>query len=55
MASVDISTKKNMDNLVDKGQKLLTRTVARINPDTGFFEPVENGGSNAEALQRYIS
>ncbi|TYH99269.1 hypothetical protein ES332_A11G055500v1 [Gossypium tomentosum] len=53
MASVDISTKENLDNLVDKGHKLLTKTVSRINLDTGFYEPVENGGSNAEALQRF--
>ncbi|MBA0831376.1 hypothetical protein Goarm_015847 [Gossypium armourianum] len=53
MASVDISTKENLDSLVDKGHKLLTKTVSRINLDTGFYEPVENGGSNAEALQRF--
>ncbi|KAE8694039.1 Patatin-like protein 2 [Hibiscus syriacus] len=53
MASVDVSTGENMKNLVDKGEKLLDKTVSRINLDSGHYEPVKNGGSNAEALQRF--
>ncbi|GMI98016.1 phospholipase A IVA [Hibiscus trionum] len=53
MASTDTSTKENMDNLVKKGENLLDKTVSRINLDSGLYEPVENGGSNAEALQRF--
>ncbi|KAK9040204.1 hypothetical protein V6N11_015378 [Hibiscus sabdariffa] len=53
MASIDTSTKENMENLVKKGEKLLDKTVSRINLDSGLYEPVENGGSNAEALQRF--
>ncbi|KAL4355071.1 hypothetical protein GQ457_06G043940 [Hibiscus cannabinus] len=53
MASIDTSTKENMENLVKKGEKLLDKTVSRINLDSGLYEPVENGGSKAEALQRF--
>ncbi|KAK8587589.1 hypothetical protein V6N13_086568 [Hibiscus sabdariffa] len=53
MASTDTSTKENMENLVKKGEKLLDKTVSRINLDSGLYEPVENGGSNEEALQRF--
>ncbi|KAE8665939.1 Patatin-like protein 2 [Hibiscus syriacus] len=53
MASVDVSTKENMDNLKEIGVKLLEKTVSRIDLDTGLFEPVEGGGSNAEALKRF--
>ncbi|OMP02038.1 Patatin/Phospholipase A2-related protein [Corchorus olitorius] len=53
LASVDIATKENMDNLVKVGEDLLKKTVSRVNLDTGLYEPVQNGGTNEEALQRF--
>ncbi|XP_022775209.1 patatin-like protein 1 [Durio zibethinus] len=53
LASVDLATKENLENLVKVGENLLNKTVSRINLDTGLYEPVENGGSNEEALQRF--
>lgn len=51
---MDVSTKQNMDNLLKVGEDLLNKTVSRINLDTGLYEPVKNGGSNEEALRRYV-
>ena len=51
---MDIVTKENLENLVNVGENLLNKTVSRINIDTGLHEPVENGGSNEEALRRYV-
>ncbi|CAN1814654.1 Patatin-like protein 1 [Linum perenne] len=42
----------NMQNLVRVGEKLLKSPVTRQNLDTGRYEPVENGGTNEEALKR---
>ncbi|KAK6287912.1 hypothetical protein POUND7_014091 [Theobroma cacao] len=53
LASVDVATKENMDNLVKVGEDLLKKTVTRINLDTGLYEPIENGGTNEEALRRF--
>ncbi|XWS29867.1 hypothetical protein CRYUN_Cryun24cG0067000 [Craigia yunnanensis] len=53
LASMDVATKENLENLVKVGENLLNKTVSRINIDTGLYEPVENGGSNKEALQRF--
>ncbi|XP_007047215.2 PREDICTED: patatin-like protein 1 [Theobroma cacao] len=53
LASVDAATKENMDNLVKVGEDLLKKTVTRINLDTGLYEPIENGGTNEEALRRF--
>ena len=53
-ASVDITTKENLDNLVTIGEKLLKKPVSRVNLKTGLSEPVENGGTNEQAVKRYI-
>ncbi|XVE87147.1 hypothetical protein DITRI_Ditri18aG0093100 [Diplodiscus trichospermus] len=53
LASVDVATKENMENLVKVGENLLKKTVTRVNLDTGLYEPVQNGGSNEEALQKF--
>ncbi|RVX15071.1 Patatin-like protein 2 [Vitis vinifera] len=52
-ASVDVTTEENLDNLVKIGERLLKKPVSRVNLETGFSEPVENGGTNEEALKRF--
>ncbi|XP_009590385.1 patatin-like protein 2 [Nicotiana tabacum] len=52
-SSVDISTKDNMDKLVEIGKNLLKKPVSRINSHTGLLEPCQNGGSNEESLKRF--
>lgn len=49
-ASVDVSTKKNLDELVKIGQNLLTGPCARVDLQTGVSEPIVNGGTNKDAL-----
>ncbi|KAE8714402.1 Patatin-like protein 2 [Hibiscus syriacus] len=51
LASVDISTEENLQNLVKIGEQLLNKPVSRVNLDTGKFEPVDQG-TNQEALIR---
>ncbi|KAI7735251.1 hypothetical protein M8C21_030825, partial [Ambrosia artemisiifolia] len=53
LASVDVATKQNLDELVKVGEGLLDNKVSRVNFDTGDFEPVPNGCSNREALDRF--
>ncbi|KHN42072.1 Patatin group A-3 [Glycine soja] len=55
LASVDVATKENLDNLVKVGQQLLKNTVTRVNLDTGLYEPVPDKGTNVEALKRKAS
>ncbi|KAJ4701790.1 Patatin [Melia azedarach] len=50
-SSVDIATKKNLENLVRIGEKLLKKPVAKVNFETGLCEP-SNQGTNEEALTR---
>ncbi|KAK1302780.1 hypothetical protein QJS10_CPB12g01571 [Acorus calamus] len=51
VASVDIATKENLDNLVKVGEKLLKKPVSRVNLETGVFEPFDSGKqTNEEAL-----
>ncbi|KAL6318319.1 hypothetical protein AAG906_039411 [Vitis piasezkii] len=52
-ASVDVATEENLDNLVKIGERLLKKPVSRVNLETGLSEPVENGGTNEEALKRF--
>ncbi|OUZ99802.1 Patatin/Phospholipase A2-related [Macleaya cordata] len=52
-ASVDISTKENLSNLVNIGKELLKRPVSRSNLETGRFEPIEGEGTNEQALIRF--
>ncbi|KAK8572521.1 hypothetical protein V6N13_048115 [Hibiscus sabdariffa] len=51
VASVDISTEENLNNLVKAGEQLLQKPVSRVNLETGEFEPVDQG-TNQEALIR---
>ncbi|GMY28616.1 patatin-like protein 2 [Fagus crenata] len=52
-ASVDVSTKQNLDKLVFIGERLLKKPVSRVNMETGLSEPIENGGTNEEALKKF--
>ncbi|TVU24248.1 hypothetical protein EJB05_26669 [Eragrostis curvula] len=52
-SSVDIATKENMEALIGIGKELLQKPVARVNIDTGMYEPVEGEGTNEDALARF--
>ncbi|TVU24154.1 hypothetical protein EJB05_26555 [Eragrostis curvula] len=52
-SSVDIATKENMEKLIEIGKELLKKPVARVNIDTGMYEPVAGEGSNEDALGRF--
>lgn len=52
-SSVDISTKANMEALIGIGNMLLKKRVARVNIDTGVYEPVDGEGTNEEALAHF--
>ncbi|XP_062102060.1 patatin-like protein 3 [Humulus lupulus] len=52
LASVDIATKDNLNNLVKTGNELLNKPVVRMNLATGLYEPVPGAGTNAHALKR---
>nr|XP_017240656.1 PREDICTED: patatin-like protein 2 isoform X2 [Daucus carota subsp. sativus] len=51
--SGDLATTENMEALADIGNKLLEKSVARVNIDTGAYEPVEEEGTNSDALIRF--
>nr|XP_027095218.1 patatin-like protein 2 isoform X2 [Coffea arabica] len=53
VSSVDIATKKNLDNLVITGTQLLKKPGSRVNQQTGSVETIANGGTNEEALKRF--
>ncbi|KAK2967556.1 hypothetical protein RJ640_030427, partial [Escallonia rubra] len=52
VSSVDVSTKENLENLVKVGQGLLEKPVSRVNMATGNYQPVEDAGTNMEALKK---
>ncbi|KAG7964927.1 hypothetical protein I3843_09G197400 [Carya illinoinensis] len=52
VSSVDIATKKNLDDLVKVGEELLKEPVSRVNLETGLFEPSSHE-TNEEALRRF--
>ncbi|CAN6363436.1 unnamed protein product [Urochloa humidicola] len=53
MSSVDMANKENMKSLIGIGKALLKKPVARVNIDTGVYEPVDGEGTNEEALARF--
>ncbi|XP_059293665.1 patatin-like protein 3 isoform X2 [Lycium ferocissimum] len=53
LASADVSTKENLEGLVKVGEQLLEKPASKINLDKGVYEPIENGGTNKEALRRF--
>jgi hypothetical protein len=52
-ASVDIATEENMVALIEIGNRLLNKKVARVNIDTGRYEYVKDEGTNEEELARF--
>ncbi|KAM7507065.1 hypothetical protein LguiA_017518 [Lonicera macranthoides] len=52
-SSVDVATPVNLNALVEIGNKLLEKSVSRVNLETGMFEAVKGEGTNAEALTRF--
>ncbi|KAK4779274.1 hypothetical protein SAY86_006802 [Trapa natans] len=52
VASVDLATKKNLEDLVNVGETLLKKPVTRVNLDTGRCEP-KNPETNEEALRKF--
>ncbi|GLT48801.1 hypothetical protein SLA2020_224000 [Shorea laevis] len=52
LGSIDIATKKNLDDLVEVGEKLLKKPVSKVNLETGLIEPCGQE-SNEEALKRF--
>lgn len=51
-SSTDLSTKRNLENLVEIGRNLLDDPVSRVNIETGLFERVTGEGTNRDALTR---
>lgn len=52
-SSTDLSTMKNLEELVKIGKILLEAPVSRMNIETGVIEPVTGGGTNGDALTRF--
>ncbi|KAK4393328.1 Patatin-like protein 3 [Sesamum angolense] len=52
-SSLDISTTKNMQTLMQIGDSLLKKPVSRVNLETGRPEPVQGEGTNEQALARF--
>ncbi|XP_010269056.1 PREDICTED: patatin-like protein 2 [Nelumbo nucifera] len=53
LASVDIATKENLENLVKVGEALLKKPVSRVNLETGSCVHIESEGTNEQALKRF--
>ncbi|CAL9195606.1 unnamed protein product [Musa hybrid cultivar] len=52
-SSVDISTRENLEKLVEMGNELLKKPASRANLENGTFEPCEAEETNEEALSRF--
>ncbi|GLJ39136.1 hypothetical protein SUGI_0797650 [Cryptomeria japonica] len=52
-ASVDISTKENLENLEEIGKELLKKYVSRADFQTGLFEEAYDEGTNGDRLIRF--
>ncbi|KAG6598390.1 Patatin-like protein 2, partial [Cucurbita argyrosperma subsp. sororia] len=54
VASVDVATQKNLNDLVKVGEGLLKKPVSRVNLETGIFEDcISNSETNEQALIRF--
>lgn len=54
-SSLDISTVKNLQTLMQIGDGLLKKSVCRVNLETGRPEAVQGEGTNEEALTRFAN
>ncbi|RLM69126.1 hypothetical protein C2845_PM17G14290 [Panicum miliaceum] len=50
-ALLDCTTQTNMNKLIEIGEKLLGEPVARVNINTGEYEPIPDGPTNEKALE----
>ncbi|KAA8531714.1 hypothetical protein F0562_006569 [Nyssa sinensis] len=53
LASVDVATEENLNNLRRVGKELLEKKISHVNINTGRYEEVENGCTNAQALRKF--
>ncbi|KAL3732807.1 hypothetical protein ACJRO7_022346 [Eucalyptus globulus] len=53
LSSVDVATKKNLNDLVKTGEALLKKPVSRVNLESGVCDPTSNQETNEEALKRF--
>uniref|UniRef100_A0A7C9D684 Patatin n=3 Tax=Opuntia streptacantha TaxID=393608 RepID=A0A7C9D684_OPUST len=53
VASVDVTTQDNLEELVKIGEALLKKPVSRVDPDTGNYQPIPNADTNEEALIKF--
>ncbi|KAL3722197.1 hypothetical protein ACJRO7_034549 [Eucalyptus globulus] len=54
-SSVDVATPKNLQRLMEIGQKLLQKRVSRVKLETGRFEEIEGEGTNGDALNCFAT
>ncbi|GFY85272.1 phospholipase A 2A [Actinidia rufa] len=52
VSSVDLATKKNLEDLVEVGEGLLKKPVSRVNLETGLLQPTDQG-NHEDALRRF--
>ncbi|CAL5187909.1 unnamed protein product [Lathyrus oleraceus] len=55
LASVDLSTTDNLNNLVKVGENLLKKKFTRVNLDSGIYETVPDKGTIQEELKRFAN
>ncbi|KAF8769536.1 hypothetical protein HU200_006574 [Digitaria exilis] len=54
-SSVDVSTEKNLNSLVEVGKGLLKKPVGKVNVETGKNEPDVSRGTNEQELIRFAN
>ncbi|GMP45229.1 hypothetical protein CsSME_00013815 [Camellia sinensis var. sinensis] len=52
-ASVDVSTKENLEKLVKIGESLLKKPISKVNLEINLSKQIENGGTNEDALKKF--
>nr|GMD25153.1 Patatin-like protein 2 [Ipomoea batatas] len=53
LASVDVTTEENLKRLQEVGEKLLKKTVSKLDLLTGHYKPVPARGTNEKALKEF--